>query len=328
MKKAVKIVIIYRQYNQGTILPIAEICPLILSRHLKYGSIPAFPKFISEKIFSLWVADFARKRHCAVARWLTEKYLRAESDEAIKPITAPLSSKKHCTSVALSKTIYSKGFEKMQIRAVIFDLDGTLANTIADLASACDYAIGTLGLPPHTLEEYKYFVGNGIKKLIMRASGITDENDETLKNLYSVFMKRYGGHYCDKTVVYDGDTELIEELIKRNIKSAVVTNKENTMANAVIEKLYGRDKFAAVLGQSDKYPTKPDPTAVKIVLERLGVTPEECLFVGDSDVDIITGHNAGMKSVGVLWGFRTEQELRAAGADYIVRKPADILKLL
>lgn len=213
----------------------------------------------------------------------------------------------------------------MVIKALIFDLDGTLANTLMDLADATNYALEQLGYETRDYSKFNHYVGNGMKKLLIRASGNPNIDNDSLQKLYDVFIKRYSAHYCDKTIVYENETEVIDKLINKGYKLAVITNKVDHMAKTVVKKLYGDNKFSIVLGQCDAYPTKPDRTVVDIALKEMGVRADECLFIGDSDVDIFTGRNAGMKTVGVLWGFRTKEELISAGADYIIEKPEDLL---
>lgn len=215
----------------------------------------------------------------------------------------------------------------MSVKAIIFDLDGTLANSLEDLADAVNFTLKKFGCKTHELGKYNGFVGDGMKMLLLRAFG-TDINKFEYQEVYNVFIKRYSEHFCDKTRVYYNELQIIERLQELNIKIAVVTNKVDFMAKAVVEKLYGKNKFCAVLGQSEEYPTKPNPEIVFKALNIMKVKPEECIFVGDSNIDIITGHNAGMKSVGVLWGFRTKEELKAAGADYIINNPNELLSVL
>ncbi|MBQ6714787.1 MAG: HAD-IIIA family hydrolase [Clostridia bacterium] len=213
------------------------------------------------------------------------------------------------------------------IKAVIFDLDGTLVNSLFDLAAACNYALTEKGFHTHTIEEYKYFIGNGIPKLIERAVPENHRNEHIIKAVREEFLRYYSVHFVDKTVAYDGMMETVTELKDRGLKLAVVTNKADNMAKSVVKAVYG-DIFDIVLGLTDKFPAKPEAASTLNVLKQLSVTADECVFVGDSAVDIITANNAGLKSVGVLWGFRKREELAENGATYIIEKPQDLLEII
>lgn len=213
------------------------------------------------------------------------------------------------------------------IKAVIFDLDGTLVNSLFDLATACDYALSQKGFPTHTVEEYKYFIGNGIPKLIERALPEVNRNAYTIEVVKEIFLKYYSVHFADKTVAYGGMKETVTELKNRGLKLAVVTNKADNMAKSVVKAVYG-DIFDIVVGLNDKFPAKPNAASTLDTLNKLSVTPDECVFVGDSAVDIQTANNAGIKSVGVLWGFRDREELMENGATYIIDNPQELLQII
>lgn len=213
------------------------------------------------------------------------------------------------------------------IKAVIFDLDGTIADTLQDLAFGANYVLEQNGYETHETEKYKIFVGNGIPKLIERILPQDARTDRNLKDIKKQFIEYYGAHYCDKTKPYEGVVDMLVQLKEKGIKFAVVTNKAQAMADAVVNKLFG-DGFCTVYGQREDMPTKPDPTLTHLAMQELGAKPDECLFVGDSNVDIITALNSGAYPVGVLWGFRSEEELKAAGAKAIISHPAQLLELL
>lgn len=213
------------------------------------------------------------------------------------------------------------------IKAVIFDLDGTLVNSLFDLAAACDYALSQKGFPTHTVEEYKYFIGNGIPKLIERSLPEINRDAKTIEEVKEIFLKYYSVHFADKTIAYDGMNETVRELKNKGLKLAVVTNKADNMAKSVVKAVYG-DVFDIVVGLSDKFPAKPNGASTLDTLKKLSVTPKECIFVGDSAVDIQTANNAAIKSVGVLWGFRDRGELAENGATYIIEKPQDLLEII
>lgn len=213
------------------------------------------------------------------------------------------------------------------IKAVVFDLDGTLVNSLEDLASSTNYALEKFGFPEHEINEFKYLVGDGMPKLIERALPEAFRDDDTKKKVLKTFLDYYSEHYADRTVVYDGVKTLLTDLKSQGIKLAVVSNKADKMTDVVVKKLFG-NSFSQVTGKRDGYPTKPDPTLTLHIIAKLGVTPQECLFVGDSGMDMATAVNSGCTAVGVLWGFRTESELLKNGARYIVKKPDQILRIL
>lgn len=211
-------------------------------------------------------------------------------------------------------------------RYVFFDLDGTLLNTIDDLADAGNYALVRLGLEPYPVERYKYFVGNGIPKLIER---ILPENSsaELRRNAHDLFSEYYGKHSEDKTRPYPGIPELIEKLRSNDIKTAVITNKDHIFSAELIRRYFGK-QITAVYGSVPGVPHKPDPQIVNKALSELGANREEVLYVGDSGVDMQTAKNAGLISCGVLWGFRKEDELTENGAHFICSSPDEIADIV
>ena len=211
------------------------------------------------------------------------------------------------------------------IKAVLFDLDGTLVNSLEDLADSANFALTQFGFPTHEMEEYKYFIGNGIPNLVERI--IPEQDEETKMKALECFKAYYREHYTDKTVVYDGIYDTVDAIRHMGLKIAVVSNKVHEMTVTIVEKLLG-DRFDIVCGKQDSFPTKPDPTLTLKVMDDLGVKPCECLFVGDSGTDAKTSVNAGCAGVGVLWGFRKEDELLENGAKYIVKKPCEIVDII
>lgn len=208
---------------------------------------------------------------------------------------------------------------------VIFDLDGTLLNTIDDLGNACNHALSSLGYPTHALISYPTMVGNGITKLIERALPDEARSPEIISEARRIFVEYYNQHCCDATKPYPGIPELLSDLVSRGIKIAVASNKYNSAVQTIISHYFPEIPFAAIFGHLEGIPTKPDPS---IVFEILTVSPTpkaETVFVGDSAVDIETARRACVDSIGVTWGFRTENELRKAYADNIVSDPDDIL---
>ena len=209
---------------------------------------------------------------------------------------------------------------------VIFDLDGTLLNTIDDLADAGNHVCALHGWPTHTVAEFKYMVGNGMVKLVERfVPQGTDR--ETWELAYREFMDWYAVHKEDKTAPYAGMPEVAKALREAGVSIAVLSNKTDQMAGPVVEHYYP-GVFPVIQGALPGLPTKPDPTLLHKLMERLGATPADTLFVGDSNVDIQTAKNGGLTGCGVLWGFRDRAELEAAGADVIVSTPQELLELI
>ncbi len=213
------------------------------------------------------------------------------------------------------------------IKAVLFDLDGTLANSLEDLADAVNLGVTGLGYPAHEVEEFKYFVGDGIPMMIKRALPENHRDDETVAKVRKVFDEYYSVHYADKTYAYAGMPELVDTLKQNGYIAAVVTNKAQDMADIVVKGLYG-DRFDLIFGQRDGIPAKPDPTAALMAMEQLGVKPEECVFIGDSGMDVATAVNSGALPVGELWGYRKEDELLENGAKFIISKPEELLEII
>lgn len=213
-------------------------------------------------------------------------------------------------------------------KLVIFDLDGTLVNTIADLADSVNHALQTLGYPAQPYEKFPYFVGNGIYKLIERALPPESRDEQTIRSVKAVFMDYYMLHNTDKSTVYDGVGELLQALAGKGVALAIASNKVHEATVAMIARLFPGIGFACVLGQRDGVPTKPNPAIVAEILQTASATPSETLYVGDSGVDMQTAHNAGITAVGVTWGLRPVEELRQNAADIIIDSPMELLEYL
>ena len=214
----------------------------------------------------------------------------------------------------------------MSFKALIFDLDGTLLNTIDDLGDSANHVLCKLGFPTHTTDEYKYFVGNGIPKLIERC--LPQDKQEYKEQALVMFKEYYALHSEDKTAAYDGIPELLKFARERGMKLGVITNKAHDIAQQVVPHFLGDGVFDYIRGLDDKIKAKPCPDGALDVADKLGVNPSEVLYIGDSGVDMQTAVNAGFIPCGVLWGFRTENELRDNGAKYIAHEPSDILEIL
>ena len=216
----------------------------------------------------------------------------------------------------------------------IFDLDGTIADTICDLGDAVNYGLEKLGCPTHDYTAYKRMVGNGAKKLCFRA--LPENKQDKAEELYLMFKEYYSHHYLDKTKLYDGMKETMEKLQNNGVILAVVTNKPEDAARKIVAKLLPDINFLCVLGGSDKRPLKPDPAAI---FEIYSLLPDEEEFfvemIGDSNVDVMTACNADIRFIGCSWGFRGREELEACIRECnrwlyssIAEKPSDIADII
>jgi len=215
----------------------------------------------------------------------------------------------------------------MQYKAVIFDLDGTLVNSLDDLADSVNLMLEGYGFPTHAVEKYRYFVGNGSKKLMERTLPATKAADaafveEALAKYKAIYQERL----LEKTRPYKGVRELLSALKSRGIPLAVCTNKHNDAALTIVKILFAPDTFAKVLGDRAGFPKKPDPATPLEIAAHLGVKPEEVAYLGDTSVDMETAVRAGFLPVGVLWGFRSAQELVESGAKVLLKEPLELLE--
>ena len=212
----------------------------------------------------------------------------------------------------------------MAYRAAVFDLDGTLLNTLADLADSGNELLASYDMAPHPEKAYRYYVGNGSRKLMERIlPGRTPEQiDEALARYKAIYEKRL----TMKTTPYTGILEMLSALRTRGVRMAVCTNKHVSAAEVLIRKYFPADSFDAYEGDCPGVPRKPDPAHVRIVLDKMGVGPEETVYLGDSGVDMQTAVNAGVLPVGVLWGFREKEELTENGAEILLSQPLELLE--
>lgn len=208
----------------------------------------------------------------------------------------------------------------------IFDLDGTLADTLYDLADAVNYGLRQLGYPEHEYEKYKFFVGNGVQKLCFRALP-EDKKDDTEK-LHGYFNEYYGEHFLDKTKLYDGMYETLKKLSENGVKLAIATNKPENFAVEIADALLSEFDFVKILGGCDYRPKKPDTAILVEIFAALPDKENRVFMIGDSNVDIQVGKNAGVETIGCVWGFRGREELETAGADFIAETADDIVKFI
>lgn len=216
------------------------------------------------------------------------------------------------------------------IKCAIFDLDGTLLNTIDSIAYFANETLKKVfSLPPIDVETYKYYIGNGAEKLIRRSlkhHGIEDE--ESFKKAFEYYNKIYDADPYYLIEVYEGIAELVSELKRRGLRLGVISNKPHYPTCEIIKKYFGENTFEVVYGARDGFPKKPDPAVPLSIAEIFDAKPSECIYIGDTNTDMQTGKNAGFYTVGVLWGFRKKEELVEANADEIAEIPSDILKFL
>jgi phosphoglycolate phosphatase len=216
----------------------------------------------------------------------------------------------------------------MAYRAVLFDLDGTLLDTLADIANSANKVLGHFGFPQHELEAYEYFVGDGREALAVRILPSSHRDATTVAKVVACIDSEYSQHWADTTRPYDGIPELLRSLTVRGIKMAVLSNEPNDSAKRTVSRLLPYWRFELVLGVRPTVPMKPDPTAALEIAERLKIVPSEFLYLGDTDTDMKTAEAAGMCPIGVLWGFRTANELLVNGARALIANPIDLLKIL
>lgn len=214
----------------------------------------------------------------------------------------------------------------MKYKAVIFDMDGTILNTLEDLKNATNYSLRQFGMPERSLEEVRMFVGNGIRKLVERAvpSGTSEEK---ITQVFDVFLEYYEIHSADNTSPYPGILELVEKLKKAGIKTAVSTNKADVPAQE-LGREYFNGIFDLIVGQQDGLKVKPAPDSVNKILSILDIQKKDAIYIGDSDVDVQTAKNSGLDFIGVSWGFRGREFLEKNGAKNIVDNANEILDLV
>ena len=215
----------------------------------------------------------------------------------------------------------------MHYEAAIFDLDGTLVNSLDDLADSANAVLRRHGFPIHDMEAYRYFVGNGSRRLIERILPKDRASDAVfVRDFMAEYKEGYAAHLLDQTKPYEGIMEMLEELRRRSIPMAVCTNKHQSAAEMIVKTLFPHGIFQEIIGDQEGLPRKPDPQKVLRIMRNFGVTGEQTAYFGDTDVDMDTARNAGTFAVGVLWGFRPKEELIAHGADLLLSHPMELFE--
>jgi haloacid dehalogenase superfamily, subfamily IA, variant 1 with third motif having Dx(3-4)D or Dx(3-4)E len=216
----------------------------------------------------------------------------------------------------------------MKFKAVIFDLDGTLLDTIDDLADSMNAVLESSTFPIHGTDAYKYFVGDGVRNLVKRALPENYRDDETVNRHLVEMQKEYSKRWADKTKPYEGIPELLDGLVSSGIKITVLSNKVDEFTKLIVAKLLPDWSFEMVLGERKTVPKKPNPAGAFEIARQLGIPTNEFLYLGDTNVDMQTANSAGMYAVGALWGFRQAEELVEGGAHVLIPKPQTLLDLL
>jgi phosphoglycolate phosphatase len=221
-----------------------------------------------------------------------------------------------------------KGRFPLKYKAVLFDLDGTLLDTLEDLASAVNQGLADLGFPQHPISDYKYFVGWGREEMAARSLPEGKRDPVTINRLIEIINREYTQHWADHTRPYQGIPVMLDALTLRHIILTVLTNKPHDFTELIVARLLSRWHFEVVAGATPDMPKKPDCTVALNICRQLKMDPREFLYLGDSEIDMQTAVNAGMYPVGALWGFRTASELIAGGAQKLIRHPLELLELL
>ncbi|MFV8328047.1 HAD family hydrolase [Flavobacterium sp. ZS1P14] len=215
----------------------------------------------------------------------------------------------------------------MKFKGIIFDLDGTLVNSLEDIADAMNSVLQGLNFPTHSYDTYQYFIGSGLRNLVSKALPATTNDETEIDRCYHLMLSAYRTICTRKTKAYDGIFELLDELKSRNIKLNVFSNKADHLTKEITATLFP-DYFNPIMGLTTESLKKPNPFKTVEISKNFGLKAEEIIFIGDSDIDMQTATNANMCAVGVLWGYRPEEELISNGAKYVLNHPSDLIDIL
>ena len=215
----------------------------------------------------------------------------------------------------------------MRFKGIIFDLDGTLVNSLEDISDAMNTVLTGLNYPTHTYDTYQYFIGSGLRNLVSKALPASNNSDEQIEICFDCMINEYREVCTIKTKPYEGIITLLDNLVSRNIKLAVFSNKADELTKKIAAEIFP-NYFDAAVGLSTEELKKPNPFEALEISKSWNLKPEEILFVGDSDIDMQTAINANMFPVGVSWGYRTEEELITSGAKLVIKNPADLIEIL
>ncbi|MDX9834445.1 MAG: HAD family hydrolase [Desulfobulbus sp.] len=216
----------------------------------------------------------------------------------------------------------------MRYKAILFDLDGTLLDTLEDLAVAANRALVSLGLPAHPVAAYRLFVGDGLRILAERLLPEAQRTVTLIDALVAAFEREYSRNWNERSAPYAGIPEMLDQLTDDGYRLSVLSNKPDAFTRLCVEQLLPRWTFAPLLGQRSGVPKKPDPAGALEITAELALKPAEVLYLGDTATDMLTARAAGMEAIGVLWGFRAADELREAGAHHLIGHPAELAPLL
>jgi phosphoglycolate phosphatase len=220
-----------------------------------------------------------------------------------------------------------KIFNRMKFKGIIFDLDGTLVNSLEDISDAMNKVLTTLNYPTHTYDTYQYFIGSGLRNLVSKALPATNNSDDEIESCFECMVDEYTKICTLKTKPYEGIIELLENLTSQNIKMAVFSNKADELTKKIASEIFPK-QFDTAIGLSTEALKKPNPFEAIEISKKWNLKPEEILFVGDSDIDMKTAVNANMFPVGVTWGYRTEEELKSSGAKVVINNASELIEIL
>lgn len=215
----------------------------------------------------------------------------------------------------------------MKYKGIIFDLDGTLVNSLEDISDAMNTVLQNLNYPTHTYDTYQYFIGSGLRNLVSKALPASNNSEDQIETCFQNMITEYREICTLKTKPYEGIVELLDTLISQNIKLAVFSNKADELTKKIATEIFP-DYFDAAVGLSTEALKKPNPFEAIEMSKKWNLSPEEILFVGDSDIDMLTAKNANMFPVGVSWGYRTEEELKTSGAKLVINNASELIEIL